>query len=219
MQAPSGFLYEVCEVMVWVMKQALRAVAFFDGQNLYRHAMAAFGHHHPNYDPVKLADFCCQQQGWQMAGVRFYTGVPPEKEDPFWHNYWSRRTLSMRRAGINVVTRPLRHREIETDTDTRRIAVEKGIDMRIGLDIIRLVWRGEADIILLFSQDQDMNEVAKEVKEISQLNNTDIQMWSAFPKGPNASFARGVAETKWIKINEQDYNRCLDTRDYRPKKR
>ena len=28
-----------------------RAVSFFDGQNLFRRAKAAFGHYHPNYDP------------------------------------------------------------------------------------------------------------------------------------------------------------------------
>ena len=33
-----------------------RAVSFIEGQNLYRHAKDAFGHHHPNYDPRKLAD-------------------------------------------------------------------------------------------------------------------------------------------------------------------
>ena len=31
------------------------AVAFFDGQNLFQHAKAAFGHFHPNYDPRGLA--------------------------------------------------------------------------------------------------------------------------------------------------------------------
>ena len=218
MQAPSGFIYKVCEVMVWVMRDAPRAVAFFDGQNLYRHAMAAFGHHHPNYDPVKLTDFCCRQLGWKNASVRFYAGMPSETEDPFWHKYWSRRTLSMRRASINVVTRPLRYRDTR-DTNPRRIAVEKGIDMRIGLDIMRLVWRGEADIILLFSQDQDMSEFNREVKEVNRLNNTDIQIWPAFPAGPKASSLRGVAGAKWFRINEQDYNRCLDARDYRPKQR
>ena len=29
-----------------------RAVSFIDGQNLFRHAKDAFGHHHPNYDPL-----------------------------------------------------------------------------------------------------------------------------------------------------------------------
>ena len=33
-----------------------RAVSFIDGQNLFRHAKDAFGHHHPNYDPRKLTE-------------------------------------------------------------------------------------------------------------------------------------------------------------------
>ena len=46
-----------------------RAVSFIDGQNLYRHAKDAFGHHHPNYDPSKLADAVCADHGWVNAGV------------------------------------------------------------------------------------------------------------------------------------------------------
>jgi len=32
-----------------------RTVAFFDGQNLYHHARAAFGYSYPNYSPLALA--------------------------------------------------------------------------------------------------------------------------------------------------------------------
>jgi len=40
------------------------AVAFFDGQNLFQHAMAAFEHYHPNYDPQRLATAVCMSKGW-----------------------------------------------------------------------------------------------------------------------------------------------------------
>lgn len=36
-----------------------RAVAFFDGQNLFNHAKAAFGYDYPNYDPTKLFNAIC----------------------------------------------------------------------------------------------------------------------------------------------------------------
>ena len=52
-----------------------RAVSFIDGQNLYRHAKSAFGHHHPNYDPIKLSEAVCAARGWTSHGVRFYTGT------------------------------------------------------------------------------------------------------------------------------------------------
>ena len=42
-----------------------RAVAFYDGQNLYHHAKAAFGHFYPNYDPSKLFKAICAQKGWE----------------------------------------------------------------------------------------------------------------------------------------------------------
>jgi len=57
-------------------------VSFFDGQNLYRHAKDAFGHHHPNYDPVKLVAAVCAEMGWTSVGVHFYTGVPDVEQSP-----------------------------------------------------------------------------------------------------------------------------------------
>ena len=35
------------------------AMSFVDGQNLFRHAKSAFGHHHPNYDLEKLHRAVC----------------------------------------------------------------------------------------------------------------------------------------------------------------
>ena len=66
-----------------------RAVSFFDGQNLYRHAKDAFCHHHPNYHPFRLAEAVCAERGWSNRGVRFYTGVPTAHASPMWHGYWT----------------------------------------------------------------------------------------------------------------------------------
>lgn len=88
-----------------------RAVGFFDGQNLYRHAKAAFGHHYPNYDPIKLHAAICGAKGWKPFGVRFYTGVPAANKDRLWHDFWSHRLLAMTRAGILVTKRTLRYHD------------------------------------------------------------------------------------------------------------
>jgi hypothetical protein len=47
-----------------------RAVAFFDGQNLFHAVKAAFGYRYPNYEPRKLADAICRAQGWHLVEVR-----------------------------------------------------------------------------------------------------------------------------------------------------
>ena len=39
-------------------------VAFFDGQNLFHHAKAAFGYSHTNFVPNLLAEAICAAEGW-----------------------------------------------------------------------------------------------------------------------------------------------------------
>jgi hypothetical protein len=87
-----------------------RAVAFFDGQNLYHCAKAAFGYTYPNYDPLLLARAVCQNAGWECSGVRFYTGVPDAADDPFWNHFWTAKGAQMGRHGVHVYTRSLRYR-------------------------------------------------------------------------------------------------------------
>ena len=197
-----------------------RAVAFFDGQNLYRHAKDAFGHNHPNYDPKKLFQHICSQHNWKDSGVRFYTGTPNAQKDPNWHKYWSNRLLAMRRSGILVESRPIRYRTKETTLPDgskfiAEVAQEKGIDIRIALDVIRLAFDGSMDVAVIFSQDQDLSEVAKEVKLMSNQQKRWIKICSAFPVGGSATSTRGISGTDWIKLDEQTYNLCLDTKDYR----
>ena len=200
-----------------------RAVSFIDGQNLFRHAKDAFGHHHPNYDPRKLADAVCAANGWENRGVRFYTGVPSTARSPMWHGYWSHRLTAMRRAGIVVTSRTLRYRVERVrlpDGSVHEIPVEreKGIDLRLGLDVVRMARNGALDVAIVFSQDQDLAEVAQEVRDIARAHVRWLKVVSAFPHGPNASATRGIDRMDWFRMDRAFYEDCLDPRDYRPKK-
>ena len=200
-----------------------RAVAFFDGQNLYRHAKDAFGHSHPNFNPVKLFDAVCATGGWRNHAVRFYTGTPAAAKDPMWHGYWTNRLLAMRRAGIFVTDRPIRYRqtEIRLPDGSRHLVDtqhEKGIDLRLGLDVVRLARTGQLDVAVIFSQDQDLAEVARDVRDISRSEDRWLKVVSAFPSGPRATVRRGIAGTDWFRIDQAFYDACLDPRDYRPKR-
>jgi len=139
-------------------------MAFFDGQNLFQHAKDAFGHFHPNYDPKKLALAVCAAQGWRHTLTRFYTGVPSQIESAMWASYWSNRVLAMKRTGIVVTTRPLRYRKaqvvdangkpvLEADGKTPKIITtpqEKGIDVRLALDLVSLARKLQFDVALIF---------------------------------------------------------------------
>ncbi|MCM2503464.1 NYN domain-containing protein [Aureimonas altamirensis] len=197
------------------------AMAFFDGQNLYRHAKDAFGHHHPNYDPVKLHSAVCAAHGWRSNLIRFYTGVPDARRDPVWAGYWNNRVLAMKRAGINVTTRKIRYHDeqvtIDGATTTVSSSREKGIDIRIALDLVACARRSEFDVAVLFSQDQDLHEVVAEVRDIARCQNRQIEICCAFPSGENASSKRGIDKTNWFRIERSLYDACLDSHDYRPR--
>ncbi|MDW8031906.1 MAG: NYN domain-containing protein, partial [Candidatus Bipolaricaulota bacterium] len=94
---------------------------------------------------------------------------------------------------------------------------EKGIDVRIAIDVIRLAHRNEYDVALIFSQDQDLSEVAEEVGTIAREQHRWIKVASAFPISPTSRNRRGIEKTDWIPIDRATYDACLDRRDYRPR--
>ena len=52
------------------------------------------------------------------------------------------------------------------------------------------------DVALVFSQDQDLSEVADEIKSISFIQNRWIKMACAFPVSPTYGNARGINSTE-----------------------
>ena len=98
------------------------------------------------------------------------------------------------------------------------VGKEKGIDVRIALDIVRMARQKRLDVALLFSQDQDFSEVADEIRLLAQEQGRWIKIASAFPTSRKANNTRGVQKTDWIKIDQATYDSCLDPRDYRPKR-
>jgi len=197
-------------------------VAFVDGQNLFHAAREAFGHTYPNYDVQRLAQSISTTQGWQLQQTRFYTGVPDPADERFGHEFWAAKLLSLTRQGVWVFSRRLRYRNrrvrLPDGSDHSFLAgEEKGIDVRIALDIIRMAHRQEFDVALVFSQDQDLSEVADEVRVIAREQQRWIKMASAFPASPTARNRRGIERTDWIRIDRASYDVCLDRRDYRAK--
>lgn len=213
------------------MLEPLRAIAFFDAQNLFHAAKDAFGHTWPNYDPRALASMVCATHGWQLRQVRHYTGFPAEEDDPYWHAFWINKQAAMGSRGIHTFSRLLKYRSqvVEWPDRTpillpngmpyvRRVAQEKGIDIRIALDFVRLALTRAYDVGLLFTQDQDLSEAVVDVKTIAALQKRWITVACAFPRMPGKrDNRRGVQGTEWKPISREDYHACLDPMDYRPR--
>ena len=77
--------------------------------------------------------------------------------------------------------------------------------------------RDEYDVALLFSQDQDLSELASLIRQVAGFQNRWIKIASAFPDSPAAANRRGINLTDWCPIDRSTYDACLDPRDYRPK--
>jgi uncharacterized LabA/DUF88 family protein len=199
-----------------------RAIAFIDGQNLFYGAKDAFGYPFPNYDVVALSTKICQLKNWNLSAVRFYTGIPDATDDAFWNGFWMSKLGQMGRQKVAIYSRPLRYRnqtiKLPTGaTHTMLVGQEKGIDVRIALNIVRLANQRNYDVALVFSQDQDLSEVADEIKLISKFQMRWMKMACAFPISPTRANKRGINGTEWVPIDRAFYDSSIDPRDYRPK--
>jgi uncharacterized LabA/DUF88 family protein len=200
--------------------QRKRIVCFIDGQNLFYAAKEAFGYSYPNYDVSALSSSLCQARNWDLVQVRFYTGIPDVSDAPAKNHFWSGKLAVMGKQGVEVFSRPLRYRNKKirlSDNTTHAFLAgeEKGIDVRIALDVIRLARLRQYDVALIFSQ--DLSEVAEEIRSLAHEQNRWIKIVSAFPSSPTSRNRRGINKTDWIKIDRATYDSCLDRRDYRQK--
>ena len=199
-----------------------RVIGFVDGQNLFYAAKQAFGYSYPNFDPKRLTEVVAAAQGWTVLGTRFYTGVPDPTDNPFWNHFWTAKLAVMGTQGVVSYARPLRYRNQTIalpagGSTTVLVGQEKGIDVRIALDIVRLARSGDYDVALVFSQDQDLSEVADEIRAIARDQGRWIKIASAYPSSPTSTNRRGINKTDWIRLDRATYDLALDPRDYRPK--
>jgi len=198
-----------------------RAFVFIDGQNLFHAAKEAFGYSFPSYDVAALAGRVCAQLGWKLEQTHFYTGIPDATDNAFWNHFWTGKLAAIGRQGVRVFSRPLRYRNQTVrlpsgGTHTFLVGQEKGIDIRIALDVVRCVRQNLCDVALVFSQDEDLSEVADEVRAIVREQGRWVKMASAFPDCPTRRYRRGINKTDWIPIDRAIYDACLDPGDYRP---
>lgn len=210
--------------MALIEPKVKNAFVFVDGQNLYRAAKDAFGYNYPNYDIKLLSEWVCSSRDWNLSNIYFYTGVPDPQDDVFWHNFWSKKLSYMGRSGIKLFSRSLRYHNKDfkcpscNKVYTSLVGHEKGVDVRLALDVIRFAHEKFYDVAIIFSQDQDLKEVAEELVKISKEQNRWIKIASAFPVSPTYK-RRGIDKTEWIKIDKKTYDACIDPNDYRSKEK
>lgn len=191
---------------------------FIDGQNLYKSAKRAFGYNIPNFDVMSLAHGLAEQNNCKLGGVHFYTGMPGKTEDLKWHNFWARKLVDMGRVGVNIFNPPLRYQnQIETMPDgserSTMMAREKGVDVRIAIDMVRHACLNTCDTMMLVSRDNDLAEAVKEARMIASSSRRRLEVLSAYPVSRECDH-KGVRDTRWVPMTAEFYNAHLDHRNY-----
>jgi uncharacterized LabA/DUF88 family protein len=191
-----------------------RVAAFVDGQNLFNAAKMAFGYGFPNFDPIALAKLVCKQQSttaehWWLVKLHFYTGMPSRSKDSQRHLFWEAKIAAMGKHTelVQTYSRPLVYR--------KGIGQEKGIDVKLAIDAVRLAHESAYDVALIFSQDQDFVEVATEIRRIASVQNRPITVACAYPVSPDYDNVRGIDKTDWIPIDRTLYDQAIDPVNYR----
>ncbi len=194
-----------------------RTVVFFDGQNLYHGARDAWGpddpYHWPCYDVEILADaLVASEPGRVLSQTRFYTGVPepshgkpvsPNRND-LWHNFWNNKLRHLGARGVHVYRGRINPG-----------GQEKGVDVSIAIDLIRLTYEDAYDTAILVTSDSDLGPAVELARVLSREQGKNRAYESAFPYQEPHHRQRGVPGTTWRKISQGTYDACRDPREYR----
>jgi uncharacterized LabA/DUF88 family protein len=207
-----------------------RVCAFVDGQNLYRAALNAYGptHRTPRYDVLALTEKIAElEELGEVTDVMFYTGIHSTKK-PALREFWVKKLAAMgRQVGANGArvhpyarqlqyTREERVREDGT-TEEWFAGHEKGIDVKMALDMVRMARTGQHEVCVIFSQDCDFSEAVAEARAIAAEHGRSLEMVCAFPVATaGGARTRGIPGTRHVGVPKVTYESCLDRRSYWP---
>lgn len=197
------------------MPDPLRTVVLIDGQNLYHLAKDAWApdpakgpspYSWPSYDVEKLAQWLVSRKPNRvLSGIRFYTGVPNPRigdKERMWHGFWTNKLRGMTNRGIHVYRGRINPG-----------GQEKGVDVSLAIDLIRLTYERAYDVAVIVSQDWDFGPAVLLAKKIATEQGRLVGVESAFPRLDPKQ--RGVPGTEWTFIDKATYDACRDPRDYR----
>lgn len=161
-----------------------RVMVFIDGQNLFKGLQKIY---RTRVHPELLAR-ALVGSGRELVGTFYYSGIHDPDVDPAMHRLVERRHELIRRTGVTVTERTLRHHwEWRVDHDDvpppwydnapdharatvrrHRAAREKGIDVALALDAAGSLLTNQCNVAIVVSRDRDLMEIADEVRQRCQ---------------------------------------------------
>jgi uncharacterized LabA/DUF88 family protein len=160
---------------------ALRTIVFVDGQNMYKGAREAFGWkqekgHYGNFRPLGLGRLVTDDSKRELKQVRLYQGLPDSYRDELGNALTQRRLASWKADDpdlVEIITRPMKYPPPE--------GREKGIDVRLAIDLVSLAADNEYDLAVLASADTDLLPAIEFVVQKFKLKMVETVTWKPIP--------------------------------------
>jgi uncharacterized LabA/DUF88 family protein len=193
-----------------------RMALFIDYQNVYKGARRCFSqpgapHMDGQIIPLRLG-LKLRDRGQnerQLTTVRIYRGMPSSAHDPKGFGACRRQVAQWDKGALVVpITRPLNYRDPVRPK-------EKGIDVRIAIDLVMMAMRNDFDVGVLFSGDTDLVPAMEAVAAIKGVSAIEVAAWQ--PSSPNDHAIRLRLPNTHVQchyLDERDYQHVHDTTDY-----
>lgn len=190
-----------------------RVIVFIDYQNVHGWARRMFlpygcaksdGH----IFPLKVAELIVSRRRWEseLVEVRVYRGKPGSDRQPGAAGANDRQTSDWERSKRVTVVR----RNLDYPRDwPAKPAIEKGIDVAIATDMVRLALDGEVDTAVLFSSDKDLLPAVELLWERPNLG-IEVAAWT---KANRLRFPG--TQLPWChSLSQKDFESVRDRYDY-----
>lgn len=197
------------------MTTPLRLALFIDAQNAYRRARERF---FPNpesgvdgqFGPAKLGHLIANRGGpggaaCSWSDVRIYSGRPDPNRDGRGHAADMRQSNRWRTDGATMVTESLRYPSAWTGQPPQ----EKGIDVALAIDFVRLAITGAYDVGVMMSTDTDLAPALRLVYECDPgVIHASVAAWGVPADSGRLRLSGANVWCHWL--DQADYNAVAD---------
>lgn len=180
---------------------------FLDYQNVYLGAHRRFqpsgaARKRSHVDPRRIGELLVGRRPWPSELV--YRGRPNPSRQPVSAIAFDRQAEAWSATGVTVISRPLRYPADWPSTP----AQEKGVDVALAIDYVRLAMLEEYDVGILFSLDTDLLPALETIANLN-LARVEVATWSKMRlRFPNS----GLPWCHYLSV--ADYRSVLDPTDY-----
>jgi uncharacterized LabA/DUF88 family protein len=154
-----------------------RVIVFVDYQNLWHSARNRFGGTGHIW-PRALGEVLVERRTRDstLAGVRLYRGLPSPDRQSGAHRANERQAAVWDADPlVTVIRRPLQYPRDYPDQPAR----EKGIDVQIAVDLIRLATQGAYQTAIVFSRDTDLVPAIEAIRQIKTIRaHIEVAGWA-----------------------------------------